>query len=59
MPVQDLHATQARRETLQEEKALIRAVARYFETAPPKAKSRAGVAEASIVNALHRYFDKG
>jgi hypothetical protein len=59
MPVQDFYATQAKRETLQEEKALMSAVARYFETAPSKAKSPEGVAEASIVNALHRYFDKG
>jgi hypothetical protein len=59
MPVQDLCATPANRETLQEEKALISAVARYFETAPSKAKSPAGVAEASIINALHRYFVKG
>jgi hypothetical protein len=59
MPVQDLNATPAKRETSQEEKALISAVARYFETAPSKAKSPEGVAEASIVNALYRYFAKG
>jgi hypothetical protein len=59
MHIQDLYATPAQREKLQEEKALLSAVARYFETAPSKAKSPAGVAEASIVNALHRYFDKG
>jgi hypothetical protein len=59
MSVQDLYATSAKRKKLQEEKALISAVARYFETAPSKAKSPEGVAEASIINALHRYFDKG
>jgi hypothetical protein len=59
MPIQDLYATPTKWETLQEEKALIRAVARYFETAPSKVKSPEGVAEASIVNALHRYFAKG
>jgi hypothetical protein len=59
MPVQDIYATQAKRETLQGEKAIVSAVARYFETAPSKAKSPEGAAEASIVNALHRYFDKG
>jgi hypothetical protein len=59
MPVQDLNATPAKREKLQGEKAIVSAVARYFETAPSKAKSPEGVAEASIVNALYRYFAKG
>jgi hypothetical protein len=56
MPIQDLFAMPTRQEKLQEEKAIVRAVVRYFETAPSKAKSPAGVTEASIINALHRYF---
>jgi hypothetical protein len=58
MPIQDLFATPARQEELQEDKAIVRAVVRYFETAPSKAKSPEGAAEASIINALHRYFAK-
>jgi hypothetical protein len=56
MPIQDLFATPARQEKLQEHNAIVRAVVRYFETAPSKAKSTEGAAEASIINALHRYF---
>ena len=58
MPIQDLFATPARQEELQEDKAIVRAVVRYFETAPSKAKSPEVAAEASIINALHRYFAK-
>jgi len=58
MPIQDLFATPARQEELQEDKAIVRAVVRYFETAPSKAKSPERAAEASIINALHRYFAK-
>jgi hypothetical protein len=56
MPIQDLFAIPTKQKKVQEEKALISAVIRYFETAPPKVKSPAGVAEASIINALQRYF---
>lgn len=56
MPIQDLFAAPTQREKLQEEKAIVSAVVRYFETAPYKAKSPAGSAEVSIINALHRYF---
>jgi hypothetical protein len=56
MPIQDLFAIPTKQEKLQEEKALIYAVVRYFETAPSKVTSPAGAAEASIINALHRYF---
>ena len=59
MPIQDFYATPAKRETLQEETVLISEVVRHFETAPSKAKSPSGVAEASIINALHRYFAEG
>jgi hypothetical protein len=55
MPIQDLFASQAKHEKLQEEKAIVRAMVRYFETAPRQAASR-GDMEYSIVNALHRYF---
>jgi hypothetical protein len=58
MPIQDLFATPARPEKLQEDKAIVRVVVRYFETAPSKAKSPEGAAEASIINALHKYFVK-
>lgn len=58
MPIQDLFATPARQEELQEDKAIVRAVVRYFETAPSEVKSPEGAAEASIINALHRYFAK-
>jgi len=56
MPIQDLFATPTRQEKLQEDKAIVRAVVRYFETAPARVKSPAGVAEAAIIDALHRYF---
>ena len=56
MPIQDLFAAPTQREKLQEEKAIVSAVVRYFEAAPSKAKSPAGASEASIINALHRYF---
>jgi hypothetical protein len=56
MPIQDLFAIPTQQKKLKEEKALISAVVRYFETAPAKVKSPAGVTEASIINALHRYF---
>jgi hypothetical protein len=55
MPIQDLFASQAKHEQLQEEKAIVRAVIRYFEKAPPRNASGSDV-ESSIVNALHRYF---
>ena len=56
MPIQDLYAVPTKQEKLQEETAIVSAVVRYFETAPSKAKSPAGVTETSIINALHRYF---
>jgi len=40
------------------EKAIVRALIRYFETAPPGAKSPAGNAESFLINAIHRYFVK-
>jgi hypothetical protein len=55
MPIQDLFASQAKHEKLQEEKAIVKAMIRYFETAPPQAASGCDM-ESSIVNALHRYF---
>ena len=58
MPIQDLFATPARQEEPKEDKAIVRAVVRYFETAPSEVKSPEGAAEASIINALHRYFAK-
>lgn len=58
MSVQDLLVTEAKREKLQEEKAIVDAVVRYFESAPSKLKSPAGDTESFIINALHRYFIK-
>ncbi len=58
MPVQDLLTSQAQQEKLQQEKAIVNAVVRYFETAPPKLKSSAEDTESLIINALHRYFVK-
>ena len=58
MPTQDLPSAAAREERAQMEKAIVRALIRYFETAPPGAKSPAGNAESSLINAIHRYFVK-
>ena len=56
MPVQDLFVAQAKHEKLQEEKAIVRAVIRYFEKAAPHSHASGAEMESSIVNALHRYF---
>jgi hypothetical protein len=58
MPIQDLFSAAAKPEKLQQDMAIVSAVVRYFETAPSLVKSPAGVVEASIINALHRYFAK-
>jgi hypothetical protein len=58
MPIQDLFATPTKQEKLKEEKAIVNAVVRYFETTPSKLTSPAGNMESSIINALHRYFVK-
>ena len=58
MPIQDLFSAAAKQEKLQQDKAIVSAVVRYFETAPSRVKSPAGVVEESIINALHRYFAK-
>ena len=56
MPIQDLFASQAKHEQLQEEQAIVRAVIRYFEKSPSRRQSAGAEMESSIVNALHRYF---
>lgn len=56
MPVQDLFVAQAKHEKLQEEKAIVRAVIRYFEKGTPRRNASGAGMESSIVNALHRYF---
>jgi len=56
MPIQDLFASHAKREKLQEEKAIVRAVIRYFEKAEPRSHASGSDMESSIVNALRRYF---
>ena len=52
MPTQDSPAARAGQEQAHEEQAIVRAVARYFGTAP----AGTSAAETSIINALHRYF---
>lgn len=59
MPVQDLFVAQAKHEKLQEEKAIVRAVVRYFEKAAPGRPADGDAVESSILNALHRYFREG
>ena len=59
MPIQDLFASQAKHEKLQEEKAIVRAVVRYFEKAAPGKPAAGDAVESSILNALHRYFREG
>jgi hypothetical protein len=56
MPIQDLFSTQPNQGKLKEEKAIVSAVIKYFETAPSKPKSTTENTESSIINALHRYF---
>ncbi|HQL89304.1 MAG TPA: hypothetical protein PLQ15_01780 [Syntrophales bacterium] len=58
MPTQDLPTAAAKRKRAHEEKAIVRALIRYFETAPPRAKSPAGTEVSSLINAIHRYFVK-
>ena len=41
---------------LQGEKALVSAVAKYFEKAPSRPKGTAEDTESSIIDAFHRYF---
>ena len=59
MPVQDLLISQAKHDTQQEEKAIVRAVNRYFEKAAPGLPAAGHDVESSIRNALHRYFKGG
>jgi len=56
MPIQDLFATTNKQEKVQEEKAIVSAIIRYFEMTPSKLKSPVEDTESSIINALHRYF---
>ncbi len=56
MPVQDLFISQATQDKHPEEKAIARAVDRYFEKAAPGRPAAGSELESSIRNALHRYF---
>ncbi len=58
MPAQDLFVTQLGQEELQQEKAIVNAVVRYFETVPSRLKFPAENTETLIINALQRYFVK-
>ena len=59
MPVQDLFISQATQDKHPEEKAIARAVDRYFEKAAPGRPAAGGALESSIRSALHRYFRGG
>lgn len=56
MPIQDRSFDQNRKEKHPEEKAIVGAVNKYFKTAPSRKKPPTSDTEASIVNALRRYF---
>lgn len=59
MPVHDLFISQAKNDEIREEKAIVRAVVRYFEKAAPARPAAGDDVESSILNALHRYFRGG
>jgi hypothetical protein len=56
MPIQDLFSTQTNQDKLRDEKAIVSAVIKYFETAPSKLKSRTKDPESSVIDAIYRYF---
>jgi len=56
MPPRDSFPGPVKPQKLQGEKAIVSAVAKYFETAPSLQKSASEDTESSIINALHRYF---
>ncbi|HTZ39230.1 MAG TPA: hypothetical protein VMB77_03660 [Syntrophales bacterium] len=56
MPPRDSFPGPVKSKKLQGEKAIVSAVAKYFETAPSLQKSTSEDTESSIINALHRYF---
>ena len=58
IPAQDLFSTQTEKGKLQDEKAIVTAVIKYFEAAPCGLKSTKEDAESSIIKAFHRYFVK-
>lgn len=57
MPIQDLCCGQAQQQKIQEEKAIVSAVIRYFEKGAPQRHATMGTMESSIISALHRYFE--
>ena len=58
IPAQDLFPTPTEKGKLQDEKAIVSAVIKYFEAAPCGQKSTEEGVESSIINAFHRYFVK-
>jgi hypothetical protein len=56
MPIQELFSTQTNQQKSREERAIVSAVIKYFETAPSRLKSAKKDTESSIINAFHRYF---
>ncbi len=55
MPIQDPFSTQTNQDKLREEKAIVSAVIKYFETAPSR-QSKAENTESAVINAFRRYF---
>ena len=58
IPAQDLFSTRTEKGKLQDERAIVSAVIKYFEAAPCGQKSREESAESSIIEAFYRYFVK-
>ena len=56
MPPRDSFPGPMKPQKLQGEKAIVSAVAKYFEKAPSPIKSATENTETSIINAFHRYF---
>jgi hypothetical protein len=58
MHIQDLFSTRTNQDKLREEKVIISAVSKYFETSPSRLKSVKEDTESLIISAFHRYFVK-
>jgi hypothetical protein len=58
MPAQDLFSAQSEKRKLQDEKAIVSAVIKYFEAAPYGMKPAMENTESPIIKAFYRYFVK-
>ena len=56
MPIQELFSTQTNQQKSREERAIVSAVIKYFETAHYGLKSTEKDTESAIIKAFHRYF---